>query len=127
MLRAVSISVSPLLTLLPRSEKSITSAERREAARAKLVRVRVLSSKKAFTTTLPRRAGTFLTLRVETSLKLKAVSRTSRSSSGVSSSNERRCLRVQRGTSTLELSSGIAGSRGGERTRRREGAKGREE
>ena len=51
-------------------------SDRREAASEKLVRVRVLSSKKALTTTLPRSAGTFFTLRVETSLKLDAVSRT---------------------------------------------------
>ena len=43
MLRAVSISVSPLLTLLPFSEKSMTSALSRWAASSKLVRVRVLS------------------------------------------------------------------------------------
>jgi hypothetical protein len=76
MLRAVSISVSPLLTLLPFSEKSTMSALRRWAASSKLVRVRVLSSQNALTTTLPRRAGTFFTLRVETSLNESAVSRT---------------------------------------------------
>ena len=40
---------------------------------ALLVRVRVLGSMKRFTTTLPRRAGTFLIWRVVTSLKLSAV------------------------------------------------------
>ena len=59
MLRAVSISVSPLLTLLTFSEKSIMSAERRDAASEKLVRVRVLSSKKALTTTRPQQRDFF--------------------------------------------------------------------
>ena len=45
--------------------KSTTSALSRWAASPKLIRVRVLSSKKAFTTTRPRRAGTFFTLRVD--------------------------------------------------------------
>ena len=77
-------------------EKSITSAESREAASEKLVRVRVLSSKKALTITRPRRAGTFFTLRVETSLNESAVSSTNRISSADSSSKPSRCLRVQR-------------------------------
>jgi hypothetical protein len=94
MLRAVSISVSPLLTLLPFSEKSITSADSREAAREKLVRVRVLSSKKVLTTTRPRSAGYFLTLRIETSLNIPAVSSTMRISSAVNSSSVSRCFFV---------------------------------
>src|SRR5580658_6579886 len=96
MLRAVSVRVSPLLTLEPFSEKSTTSALRREAARVKLVRVRVLSSKNALTTTRPRSAGTFFTLRVETSLNEPAVSRTKRISSADNSSKDRRCFRGQR-------------------------------
>ena len=95
MLRAVSISVSPLLTLDPFSEKSIRSADKRWAASEKLMRVRVLSSKNALTTTLPRSAGTFFTLRVETSLNVSAVSRTKRISSADSSSNDKRCFRFQ--------------------------------
>ena len=55
------------------AEKSRISAESRWAASVKLIRVRVLSSKNAVTTTRPRSAGTFLTLRVETSLKFSAV------------------------------------------------------
>src|SRR5688500_14278142 len=93
---AVSMRVSPLFVLLVFSKKSMMSAERRWAAREKLMRVRVESSKKRLTMTRPRRAGTFLTLRVETSLKESAVSRIRRSSSAERSSSARRCLRVER-------------------------------
>ena len=94
------MSVSPLLTLLPLLVKAITSALSRWAASSKLVRVRVLSSKNALTTTRPRRAGTFLTLRVETSLNESAVSRMNWISSTDSSSTDSRCLRVQRNRGT---------------------------
>ena len=67
MLRAVSSSVSPLLVEDIFSTKSTVSADSRCAANSKLMRVRVLSSKNISTTTRPRSAGTFLTLRVETS------------------------------------------------------------
>lgn len=80
MLRAVSTKVSPLDTLLPLPLNSRTSAERRDAARWKLMLVRVESSKNRFATTRPRKAGTFFTLRVETSEKPRAVCSTNRMS-----------------------------------------------
>src|SRR5258706_16237043 len=82
MLRAVSMRVSPLLVLLVFSEKSMMSAERRWAARAKEMRVRVESSEKRVTMTWPRRAGTFLTVRVEAFLKESEVLRVERSEWG---------------------------------------------
>ncbi len=95
MFRAVSRSVSPLLTELPDDENSSTSAESRCAASVKLVRVRVESSMNRLTTTRPRSAGTFLMLRVETSLKLSAVSRTYWISSADRDSRSSKCFRVQ--------------------------------
>ena len=50
-------------------------AERRLAARWKLERVRVESSKNRFTTVRPRRAGSFLTEREDTAAIWSAVSR----------------------------------------------------
>src|SRR2546425_8828827 len=51
------------------------SAERRFAAISNEVRVRVEASKKRLMTVLPRRVGTFLIVRAETSLNDSAVSR----------------------------------------------------
>jgi hypothetical protein len=73
---AVSFRLSPLETLEPLAEKVITSAERRLAATSKLVRVRVESSKKRFTTVRPRRVGNFLTVRSPTRAISSAVSST---------------------------------------------------
>src|SRR5207248_2560304 len=75
-LRAVSLSVSPLVRLESLAEILITSALRRNAASSNEVRVRVLGSTKKFTSVLPRSAGTFLIWRVPTSLNASAVSRT---------------------------------------------------
>jgi hypothetical protein len=59
----VSRSVSPLLTLDVETEMLTTSAERRLPASSKLVRVRVLASKKRLITVLPRSVGTLRTRR----------------------------------------------------------------
>ena len=69
-LSAVSSSVSPLLTLDDETLIFTASAERRFAASSNDVRVRVEDSKNRLMTVLPRRAGTFLTSRVEISLKV---------------------------------------------------------
>ena len=74
-LRAVSISVSPLVTDEVEAEMLMESADRRLAAISKLVRVRVDDSKKKLMIVLPRRVGTFLIARLETSLNDVAVSR----------------------------------------------------
>src|SRR5436190_12523659 len=95
-LRAVSLSVSPLVRLEVVAEILITSALRRNAASSKEVRVRVLGSTKKLTSVLPRSAGTFLISRVPTCLNASVVSRTKLISSAVSSRRPRRSLRVQR-------------------------------
>jgi hypothetical protein len=64
---AVSINVSPFDTLLVEAEILTTSADSRFPAISKDVRVRVEDSKKRLMTVLPRRVGTFLIGRVETS------------------------------------------------------------
>src|SRR5262245_19312506 len=64
---AVSIRVSPLLTLLPEDETFTTSADKRFPAISNDVRVRVEASKKRLMIVLPRSVGTFLMGRVETS------------------------------------------------------------
>src|SRR5262249_15600181 len=64
---AVSISVSPFETLLVEEEMLITSADNRFPAISKDVRVRVDASKNRLITVLPRRVGTFLIGRVDTS------------------------------------------------------------
>ena len=87
---AVSFRLSPLETLEPLAEKVITSAERRLAATSKLVRVRVESSKKRFTTVRPRSVGSFLTVRSPTSAISSAVSRTSVASSRLRSAADSR-------------------------------------
>ena len=86
MLRAVSRNVSPLDTLDPLDEKSSTSADSRLAASSKLARVRVEDSKNRLTTTRPRSAGTFFTLRVETCSNPTAVRSRWRRSAGDRSS-----------------------------------------
>src|SRR5262249_36659940 len=95
-LRAVSLSVSPLVRLEVVAPILITSALRRNAASSKEVRVRVLGSTKKLINVLPRNAGTFLISRVPTSLNASVVSRTKLMSSAVSSRRPRRSLRVQR-------------------------------
>src|SRR5262249_38808366 len=95
-LRAVSLSVSPLVRLEVVAPILITSALRRNAASSKEVRVRVLGSTKKLISVLPRNAGTFLISRVPTSLNASVVSRTKLMSSAVSSRRPRRSLRVQR-------------------------------
>ena len=57
---AVSLRLSPLLTLEPLAEKLITSADKRFAAVSNDMRVLVESSKKRFTIDLPRSVGSFL-------------------------------------------------------------------
>src|SRR5215471_20435332 len=64
---AVSINVSPFDTLLVDEEILTTSADSRLPAISKDVRVRVEASKKRLMTVFPRRVGTFLMGRVETS------------------------------------------------------------
>src|SRR5262249_24791216 len=95
-LRAVSLSVSPLVRLEVVAEMLITSALRRNAASSKEVRVRVLGSTKKLTSVLPRNAGTFLISRVPTCLNASVVSRTKLISSAANSRRPRRSLRVQR-------------------------------
>ena len=75
---AVSTSVSPFCTELPVAATFTVSAERRFSANSKEMRVRVEASKKRLTIVLPRRAGTFLMGRSDTSLNGSAVSRTRR-------------------------------------------------
>ena len=89
-LRAVSTSVSPLVTEEVEAEIFTASAESRFAAISNDVRVRVEDSKKKLITVLPRRAGTFLIERADTSLKDSAVSRMNLISSTVSSLMPRR-------------------------------------
>ena len=59
----VSSRVSPLVVLDMLGVMLMTSADRRLAAISKVVRVRVLDSKKRLTTVLPRSSGTFLIAR----------------------------------------------------------------
>src|SRR2546423_4728774 len=94
-LRAVSLSVSPLVRLDVVAEILITSALNRSAASSKDVRVRVLGSTKKFTSVFPRRAGTFLISRVPTCLNASAVSRTKLISSADSSRRPSKSFRFQ--------------------------------
>src|SRR5947208_338756 len=71
----MSTSDSPLLIDDVEAEMLTASAESRLAAISNDVRVRVEASKKRLMTVLPRRAGTFLIVRAETSLNDSAVSR----------------------------------------------------
>lgn len=73
----------------------IASAESRFAAISNEVRVLVDGSKKRLITVLPRRVGTFLIARAETSLKDSAVSRKVLMSSTVSSLIPRRSFELK--------------------------------
>src|SRR5512141_1822518 len=74
-LRTVSSSVSPFVTLEVATAMLSVSALSRFSATSNDVRVRVLGSKKRFTTVRPRRAGTFLIARPPISFIATAVSR----------------------------------------------------
>src|SRR4026208_123151 len=95
-LRAVSLSVSPLVRLEVVTEILITSALNRSAASSKDVRVRVLGSTKKFTNVFPRSDGTFLISRVPTCLNASVVSRMKLISSAESSRRPSKSFRVQR-------------------------------
>src|SRR5215475_2767418 len=95
-LRAVSLSVSPLVRLELVAERLITSALNRRAASSKEVRVRVLGSTKKLTSVFPRSAGTFLISSVPTCLNASAVSRMKLISSAESSRRPSKSFRVQR-------------------------------
>ena len=71
----MSINDSPLVNEEVEVEMLIASAERRFAAISNEVRVRVEASKNRLMIVFPRRAGTFLIARAETSLNDPAVSR----------------------------------------------------
>ncbi len=92
---AVSRSVSPFVVLEAAASKEMTSALRNFAAISKEMRVRVLGSRKRLTIVLPRRAGTFFTLRSSTRRNAPAVASTCSISERFRSSMVRRCLRVQ--------------------------------
>src|SRR5687768_18338854 len=91
-LSAVSTSVSPLTRLDVCAAMFSVSALSRFSAISKEVLVRVLASKKRFTTVFPRSAGTFLIGRSPISRIASAVSRISRISSGVRSEMPSRSL-----------------------------------
>src|SRR5207248_1042378 len=74
----------------------MTSALKRKAASSNEVRVRVLGSRKKFTSVFPRSAGTFLISRVPTCLKASAVSSRRFISSADNSRSPRRSLRFER-------------------------------
>ena len=74
-LRAVSTSVSPLLTLEPVEATLTVSADSRFSANSNEMRVRVEASKKRLTMVEPRSVGTFLMARSLISLNGSAVSR----------------------------------------------------
>src|SRR4051812_38628995 len=97
---AVSRSVSPLVVLEDAASNEIVSALRSFAAISNEMRVRVLGSRKRFTTVLPRRAGTFLTLRSRMRRNAPAVASTCSISARLRSSIVRKCLRCQ-GTGRL--------------------------
>ena len=69
MVCAVSRSDSPLVVEDVLASREMTSAESRLAAMSNAMRVRVLGSRKRLTMVLPRRAGTFFTLRLRIFLK----------------------------------------------------------
>ena len=88
----MSFKLSPLLKLEPFAEKLITSAESRFAAASKEIRVRVESSKKRFTTVLPRSVGNFFTAPSDSRDNSVAVSSISIASVLLRSLIESRCL-----------------------------------
>src|ERR1044071_3107504 len=106
-LRAVSIRVSPLVTDEVEAEMLMESADNRLAAISNDVRVRVEDSKKKLMTVLPRRVGTFLMARVETSLKEAAVSRTVLISSTDNSLMPKRSFRVNAISEVLGAGCGV--------------------
>src|SRR5918993_1737955 len=85
MLRTVSSSDSPLVTLEVAVAMLRVSALSRFSAISNEVRVRVLGSKNRLTTVRPRRVGTFLMARLPTSFMASAVSRINTISSGLRS------------------------------------------
>jgi hypothetical protein len=89
---AVSLRLSPLVTLEPFAEKLITSALRRLAAASNEIRVRVESSKNRLTTVRPRRVGSFLIGRSARLRSSSAVSRICSASSRLRSPAESRCF-----------------------------------
>src|SRR4051812_7305421 len=97
---AVSRKVSPLVVLEEAASNEIVSALSSFAAISKEIRVRVLGSRKRLTMVLPRRAGTFLTLRSRMRRNAPAVASTCSISSRLRSSIVRKCLRCQ-GTGRL--------------------------
>ena len=86
MLFTVSMSVSPFLVLLLELLKLRMSALSRFSASSKLIRVRVLFSKKRLAMVMSRREGTFLMGRASTSLNPSAVRKMSSMSCTVRSS-----------------------------------------
>src|SRR3989338_5075624 len=91
-LSTVSSMVSPLACDEVLTLRLMTSADRRLAAISKVVRVRVLLSKKILHTVLPRSNGTFFTSRSATPTKDSAVSSIWRRISACSPSILNRCL-----------------------------------
>src|SRR5699024_836961 len=89
---AVSLRDSPVDRLEPFAEKLMTSAERRLAAASKLIRVRVESSKKRFTTVAPTRVGSLRSERDWVSAMCSAVASTDTASSRLRSPIEMKCL-----------------------------------
>src|SRR4051812_20745823 len=88
----VSFRLSPLLRLEPLAEKLMTSAESRLAAASNEILVRVLSSKKRFTTVRPRSAGSFLIGRSASERISSAVRSTSSASERLRSAALSRCF-----------------------------------
>jgi len=105
--RAVSSSVSPLLTLEVGTLMLMASAERRLAAISKDVRVRVEDSKKRLMTVRPRRAGTFFISRRETSRKVSAVSSRCVISPASSSRMPSRCFLVKTASIVFRVFAGL--------------------
>ena len=93
--RAVSSSVSPLVTLDVDTLTLTASAESRFAAISKEVRVRVEGSKKRLIIVLPRSAGTFLISRFDISRKFSALSSRCTISLSESSRIPSRCRRLK--------------------------------
>ena len=92
---AVSMKLSPLLTLEPAGEKSMVSAPSLRAAKPKLTRVRVEDSKNRFAITLPLRKECFFSgLRLASTKNSEALKMVSNSAID-SSSMPRRCFFVQ--------------------------------
>ena len=113
MLRTVSRSDSPFVTLDIAVAMLSVSALSRFSATSNEVRVRVLGSKNRFTTVRPRSVGTFFTERVPISFIASAVSRMSWISRASSPSipskwRDRSVTGAASATSAVNRSSGIA-------------------